>query len=167
MVTNGETGAVLANEVAALPPAERLPLLYHWGVTGGTFPEMVGANLGKIDLAVVQTYSFVGTKKPRALQVLAAARRLFGIDNPRLLPSPVGLAHAYDLARILALAIDRAGTTDRTRVRDALEQVRNYAGLVRDFPRPFAPGRHDALNRSDVFMARYATEDHAIVPIRP
>jgi len=89
--------------------------------------------------------------------VLEAARRLFGIEEARHVPAPVGMAHAYDLTRILALAIDRAGSTDRARVRDALEQVRDYPDLV----------RHDALDRADVFMARYAREDHAIVRIRP
>lgn len=167
MVTNAETAAILVNEVAQLPPEERLPLIFHWGITGGSFPEMVGTNLEKVDHSVVQTYSFVGKTDAIAGKVLAAAREMFGIPGPRQVPSPVGMAHAYDLTRILARAIDLAGTTDREKVHDALEQVRDYPGLVRFFRRPFTPERHEALARGDLFMARYDPQDHALVPIAP
>ena len=39
------------------------------------------------------------------------------------------MAHAYDLTHILAKAINLAGSTDRTKIRDALEQVENYDGF--------------------------------------
>jgi len=42
--------------------------------------------------------------------------------------------------------------------------VTNYAGLVKNYPQPFAPDRHDALSLQEVFMARYA-EDGAIIRI--
>ncbi|AMV71735.1 hypothetical protein JCM30471_02030 [Desulfuromonas carbonis] len=164
MVTNVETAAVLVREMAALPAPKRIPLLCHWGITGGTFPKLAGTSLAEVDLAVVQTYSFVGATDPVARRVLRAAEGLMGV-GARQIPSPVGLAHAYDLTHLLARAIDRAGTTDRPAVRAALEQVRNYQGLVRHFSRPFAPDRHDALDRSDVFMAAYDRNDQAIVPI--
>lgn len=167
MVTNAETAAILVNELGQLPIAERLPLLCHWGITGGTFPELTGANLDKVDLAVVQTYTFIGDHRPVAGKVLAAVRRRYGIRDARQVPAPVGLAHAYDLTRILARAIDLAGSADRARVRAALEQVRNYSGLLGRFARPFTPERHDALDRTQVFMARYDQQDHALVPCRP
>lgn len=167
MVTNAGTAAVLVREVARLPRSERLPILCHWGITGGNFPEMAGDALAQVDLSVVQTYSFIGADDPVARRVLATASRLFGLDNPRLIPSPVGMAHAYDLTRILVRAIDLAGTTDRAAVRDALEQVRDYQGLIRFFPRPFTPTRHDALTRDDVFMARFDPREQAIVPLHP
>lgn len=66
-----------------------------------------------------------------------------------------------------ALAINRAGSPDRARVRDALEPVRGYPGPVGYCPRPFAPGRRDAPDQGDVFMVRYAREDQTIVRIRP
>jgi len=158
LVANEREGAILVNEIAKLPEAERLPILSHWGVTGGRFHHYAGEALDKIDFSVVQTYSFIGQRNPKALAVLAAAQRLEGIAGPRMLPSPVGVAHAYDLTHILARAIDLAGSTDRTAVRDALEQVKNHAGLIRRYTQPFTPSRHDALDLGQVFMARFAAD---------
>ncbi|HNF91548.1 MAG TPA: ABC transporter substrate-binding protein, partial [Accumulibacter sp.] len=57
-----------------------------------------------------------------------------------------------------------AGSTDRLAVRQALEEVRDYDGLIKRYRRPFDAGRHDALSESDVIMTRYAP-DGAIVPV--
>lgn len=163
-VANHDEAGRLVREMAALPKGERMPIVSHWGVSGGDFFKDAGPALHEVDFAVVQTYSFIGANDAKAKQVLAAARRLFGVKDARGLPSPVGVAHAYDLTHLLARAIDRAGTTDRTAVRAALEQVSGYAGLIKRYPRPFTPERHDALSPDNVFMARYA-RDGAIVRI--
>ena len=163
LVGNNEASPLI-REMAALPSAERLPIVSHWGVSGGNFAETAGPALQKIDFSVVQTYSFIDAKRPKARQVLAAAQKMFGVQDARSLASPVGLAHAYDLTHILARAIDRAGSTQRAAVRAALEQVRNYEGLIKRYPQPFTPTRHEALSPKDVFMARYAP-DGAIVRI--
>lgn len=162
LVANANEAAILLKELSALPPARRLPILSHWGVTGGDLPELAGPALREVDFSVVQSYSFVGARDARATRVVAAHRRLFGSAGPREIRAPVGVAHAYDLTHLLARAIDRAGTTDRARVRDALEQLGSHAGLIKAYPRPFTPARHEALSRGDVFVARYAA-DGAIV----
>ena len=163
LVANAEASH-LVREMAALTKAERLPIVSHWGMSGGTFVEESGPALQEIDFALVQTYSFIDAKGPKARQVLAAAQRLFGVKDARSLAAPVGLAHAYDLTHILARAIAHAGSTERPAVRAALEQVRNYEGLIKHYPQPFTPTRHEALSPKDVFMARYAP-DGAIVRI--
>lgn len=157
LVANEREGVLLVKEMAALPADQRLPVLSHWGISGGTFFEGAGAALGQVDFAVVQTYSFIGAEDPVARRVIDAALRR-GVPDARHIPSPVGVAHAYDLAHILARAVDLAGSTDRAAVRDALEQVRDHQGLVRFLPRPFEPGRHEALSPSEVFMARFAPD---------
>jgi len=163
LVANNEASPLI-REMAALPSAERLPIVSHWGVSGGNFAKTAGPALQEIDFALVQTYSFIGANRPKARQVLAAAQRLFDVKDARSLAAPTGLAHAYDLTHILARAIDRAGSTERPAVRAALEQVRNYEGLIKHYPQPFTPVRHEALSLEDVFMARYAP-DGAIVRI--
>ena len=59
---------------------------------------------------------------------------------------------------------DQAGSTDRELVRDALEKVRDYRGLVRHYERPFTAERHDALGPGEVLMARFRA-DGRIQPI--
>jgi len=96
--------------------------------------------------------------------VLAAAKRLFKVADARQLASPVGVAHAYDLTHILAKAINQAGVMDRAKIRDALEKVKNYAGLIKTYRQPFSADDHEALSLDDVFMARYAA-DGALEPV--
>jgi len=164
LVANANEAAILVKEVAQLPAAQRLPVLSHWGVTGGELPALAGPALQQIDLSVVQTYSFIDARDERAARVVAAHRRLFKTSGARAIKAPVGVAHAYDLTHLLAQAIARAGSTDRGAVRDALERLGPHRGLVRDYPRPFTPSRHEALSAEGVFVARYAA-DGAIVRI--
>lgn len=165
LVANANEAQILLREVAALPPGERIPIVSHWGVTGGRLAEVVGSDLSRVEFSVVQTYSFVGAQDPVARRVVAEHERLFGSKGPRTIRSPVGVAHAYDLTHLLARAIERAGSTDRSAVRDALERLGPYDGLVRRYPQPFTPGRHEALSPEQVFMAEYA-DDGAIVRIQ-
>jgi branched-chain amino acid transport system substrate-binding protein len=144
--------------VAKLDPARRRPIYSHWGVTGGEFASKVGDALGKVDFSVVQTYSFLGATRPQARRVASEAMRILGVRSEREIPSPVGVAHAYDLIHILARAIDLAKTTDRPAIRDALEKVRGYRGLVRDYEHPFSATRHEALSPGEVFLARFASD---------
>ncbi len=158
-------GAVLVREVAALPAGERLPIISHWSVTGGDFPAMTGTALDKVDLVFVQTFDLHHDDGKRARQLLAAANRLFGLKSFSEVKSPCGLAHAYDLTRILAMAIEKAGTIDRRRVRNALEHLDRYDGLIRVYNPPFTPNRHEGLSPENVFMARYG-KDGTIRAIR-
>ncbi|WP_049975893.1 ABC transporter substrate-binding protein [Azospirillum sp. B506] len=164
LVANDDEAAVLVREVAALPAQRRLPILSHWGVTGGSFVGQAGPALQEVDFTVIQTVSPFRIPPDRLTPMLETAGRLFGIRRPEDIPSPVGFLHAYDLTRILALAVDRAGTTDRAAVRDALEQVGRYRGVTRDFDPPFAPGRHEALGPDDLLMARFRA-DGVLVPV--
>jgi len=165
LVANDVEGAILVSELAGLPDAERLPIISHWGVTGGDFLARINVPdpFLKVDFSVVQTFSFFSADSKMVARVMAIAERLFGITRIEDIEAPVGFAHAYDLTHILARAINLAGSPDRMAVRDALEKVRDYRGLVRVFPRPFAPGRHEALAPGDVFMARYR-DDGILMP---
>ena len=164
LVANDDEGATLLREIAALPKSERLPIASHWGVTGGDFVGQAGAALHQNDFAVIQTVNFYKFDPRKVERFLEVADRLFGISRIEDIEAPVGIAHAYDLTHILALAIDLAGTIERPAVRDALEQVRDYDGLIKFFERPFTPDRHEALSAEELLMARYS-RDGVLVPI--
>lgn len=163
LVANEGEGAILVREVAALSPAQRRPILSHWGITGGQFARSAGAALRQVDLTVVQTYSFVGARGPAADRVLRRLRERFGVPGAREVESPVGVAHAYDAVHLVARAIRKAGSTDRSAIRDALERLGPYEGLVRTYRPPFTTARHEALGPEDVFLARF-DEDGVLVP---
>lgn len=164
LIANEVEGALFVKEVAALPAAERLPVIAHWGVTGGQFAQLAGDALHQVEFSVIQTFSFIGKKSPAATRVLAALKQRYGTEGATDVRSPVGVGHAYDLTHLVANAINKAGSTDRSAVRAALEQLGPYDGLVQRYERPFTPERHDALSPGDIFFARYTPED-VLVPI--
>lgn len=165
LVANDDEAAVLVREMAALPATQRVPLFSHWGVSGGDFVGQAGPALWEVDFNVIQTFSFFRARPAAWRRFVAAARPRYGIERPEQIAAPVGVAHAYDLMHILALAVERAGGTERPRVRDALEQVRDYDGLIKRYPQPFTPTRHEALDQSDLLLARYRAADGALVPV--
>jgi branched-chain amino acid transport system substrate-binding protein len=162
LVASEREGSIFVRDMAALPALERLPIISHWGITGGDFAALAGPALHQVDLSVAQTYSFIEANNPKAKQVLAAAKRLFNVENAKNLPAPAGLAHAYDLTHILAVAINKAGSTDRKAIRNALEQVENYQGLIKAYRQPFTATRHEALSPADVFMAKFAADNTVV-----
>lgn len=164
LVANDDEAAVLVREMAVLPPRQRLPILSHWGVSGGDFVRQAGAALWEVDFQVIQTFSFFQARPAAWQRFVEAARPRYGIERPEQIAAPVGVAHAYDLMHILALAVQRAGSAERARVRDALEQVREYDGLVKRYAPPFTPTRHEALDERDLLLARYRP-DGALVPV--
>lgn len=164
LVANDDEAAVLVREVAALPPEKRVPIISHWGVTGGRFVQEAGPALEKVDFSVVQTFSFFNARKA-PLQRFMATAQAFGIQRIEDIESPVGVAHAYDMTHILARAIDIAGTTERAAIRDALEKVPLHEGLVKRYAPPFTATRHEALGRNELLMARYRA-DGVIYPVK-
>ncbi len=163
LVANDDEAAVLVREVAALPPAERMPILSHWGVTGGEFTRQAGPALHQVDFSVIQTFSFFNADRKRLARFMTALAAVSPIRRIEDIDGPVGVAHAYDMMHILAKAIDLAGTTDRKQVRDALEKVRRHEGLIKTYAPPFSPTRHEALGERELLMARYR-KDGVLVP---
>lgn len=162
LVANEPEGAALVRAMATLPVEERLPIFSHWGVTGGQFPQLCGDALGKVDFSVVQTFSFEHPRNARATALAQEASRRYDGLAPTAIPSVIGIAHAYDLMHMLALAIDQAGTTNRLAIRDALEHLPPYDGVVRHYARAFTADRHEATEPGDLFLARYTAAGHLL-----
>lgn len=163
-VGNEPEAALLLKDMTALPRDLWRPILSHWGVAAGDLQALASPALFEVDLTTVQTFSFIDNSAPKARRVLEAAMKRLAVSEPTRLLSPVGVAHGYDLTHILALAIDKAGSTDRTRIRDALEQLGTYDGLVRKYAPPFTVDRHEALGPEQLFAARWR-RDGAIVRV--
>ncbi len=166
LVANAPEAAVLVREVAALPEAERLPIISHWGVTGAQFYRDAAAGLRRLDFTLIQTFSLLRADPERLARMIGVAQPLYGLSRVEDFEAPSGFGQAYDLMHLLARAISQAGTTDRAAVRNALEHLGPYRGLIRDYDPPFTPDRHDALEPQDAFMARYR-EDGVLIPVDP
>jgi branched-chain amino acid transport system substrate-binding protein len=165
LVANDDEAAILVKEIAALPPAQRLPVISHWGVTGGDFVSQAGPALQQVDFSVIQTFSFFRADPQMLAKFMKAAATVSPVRRIEDIQAPVGVAHAYDAMHLLARAIEQAGSADRRAVRDALEKLGSYRGLVRRYERPFSPQRHEALGPEQLLMARFRP-DGVLAPAR-
>lgn len=163
-VGNEKEATILLKEMAALPEARRLPVVAHWGTVGGVLHELVGPALGQVTFEVIQTFSFIGNERPKARALAQWIQAHSPYTTTRSIPSPVGAAHAYDTVHLLAMAVDRARSTQGSRVRDALEKLPAFSGAVRDYRPAFTAARHDALDSNQVLFVRVST-DGALTPL--
>jgi branched-chain amino acid transport system substrate-binding protein len=167
LVANASDGLVAISDIAAFPENQRLPIISHWGITGGDFFKAGRSDIASVDLSFLQTFSFFAPPFPaRARSLLKSYCSRFGpCASPADVTAPAGTAHAYDIVRILAQAIRKAGSIDRPKVRAAMENIKRFDGLMRNYRPPFTPQRHDALNADDFRLARF-DKNGAIVPGR-
>lgn len=168
LVANAPEGAQAVRDMAALRKNKRIPILSHWGIASGAFVEMTGTNnIAAVDLSVLQTYSFLAPKYPERMQALLSAyQKQFDPQvTAETIPAGVGVVHAYDLVHLLTMAITKAGTINRPKVRDALESLERYEGVFKNFETPFSVEKHDALTYSDYIMTTY-NQNGYLVPVK-
>jgi branched-chain amino acid transport system substrate-binding protein len=164
LVANEAEAAPLIKEIATFPSRQRLPIISHWGISGGNLPDLAGEALHEVDLSVIQSFTFFENASPLAKKVLAEIKFRTGVQRPEMISGAIGIAQAYDLMQLLGLAIEKAGSTDRMMVRQALEHLPPYAGLIKTYTNAFTHEKHDALGPENWLFARYTRYD-ALVPI--
>src|SRR5580658_1098382 len=131
-----------------------VPIVSHWGISGGRFPELAGSWAGKVHF--VQTYSFFGPQNDVGKRVLAAMMAKYpDVKGPGDVTPPVGVANAYDAMQLTALAIAKAGSTEGPKLREGFLGIESYQGLIKNYTKPFTDTNHDALNENDYVMVRY------------
>jgi branched-chain amino acid transport system substrate-binding protein len=157
LVCNCLEGASAVKAIADLPLESRPVVVSHWGISAGSFFDLVSEQLKTVDVSFLQTFSFVASKRPvEARTVFEAYRHRFDDCNtPEDIFSPVGTAHAYEIVLMLATAVRNAGSIETEQVHQALEAISDYEGLIRHYQRPFPPGHHDALTADDFNLAEF------------
>ena len=161
LVGNAAPGAQLMKARERL--SWKVPVVSHWGISGGRFPELTGPTAGEAHF--VQTYSFFGKQSPVGERVLAALMKKYpAIKGPGDIFAPIGTANAYDAMHLVAMAIEQAKSTDGDAIRTALEDLKgSHQGLIKTYSKPFAADNHDALGPSDYIMVHYQGDN--VVPV--
>lgn len=155
LVGNAAPGAQVVK--AMQRGAWAVPVVSHWGISGGRFPELAGSWAGRVQF--IQTYSFFGKQGPVGERVTKALMARYpDVKGPGEIVPPVGVANAYDALMLLAAAMNATGSTEGDAVRVALEGLGRHEGLIKPYDHPFSPGNHDALNEQDYVMVRYNGE---------
>ncbi len=167
LVANAPEGVTIAQEIASTEGLNRLAIYSHWGIAGGDFVENLGLKkLHKLNLKVLQTYSFSAPSNVQKNQyVIEQYRKQFDENvTSDSIQGAVGVAHAYDLVHLLALAIEQAKSTERIAIQKALENLPSYRGLLKTYAPAFTPNRHDSLFSVDYFLSTYDENGHLIPP---
>ncbi|SHM18010.1 ABC transporter substrate-binding protein [Phytopseudomonas punonensis] len=141
-----------------------VPVVSHWGPAGGRFSELAGPNASRVHF--IQTYVFTDHNSARGDSVLAALKQRFPeIKSLADVTPAVGIANAYDAMHLAAAAIEKAGDTQGSKVRDGFYAIDSYQGLIKDYTQPFTPTKHDALGPDDYVFTHFV--DGRIVPLAP
>lgn len=166
LVSNPAEGGVAVSGMTKLPQADRVPIISHWGITGGDFHSQYRHAINLVDLRVLQTFSFFAPPVSGRADLLWQKYKASFPEtkDPSQILAPVGTAHAFDLVHILAKAIEKAGTADRPAVRDALETLDFHAGIMRNYAPPFTATDHDALD-SDSFRILTFDDQGVLRPV--
>jgi branched-chain amino acid transport system substrate-binding protein len=159
MVTTAPDGAAIVRALSAM--GWKVPLVSHWGIGAGEFVRIAGVdNLEGV--LTLQTYSFYGAQSTRGAALMQAYHARFGTRRVDEVVAPVGVANGYDGVRLLASAIEQVGSTEGEKVREALEKLPPYEGVVKRYAPAFTPERHDALLADDYVMAVW--NDGRLIP---
>ncbi len=160
LVANAPEGAQVLRSKAKL--GWDTAMISHWGISGGRFAELTGDLSDGV--VFLQTYTFFGKQNERGQYVLRMLRDKYGVKEPGDVIAPVGTANAYDGLHLVALALEQAGSTDGSKVREALENLRGeHKGLIKTYKRPFTSEQHDALTDEDYVMVVW--KGGKIVPV--
>ncbi|MEM9215417.1 MAG: ABC transporter substrate-binding protein [Cyanobacteria bacterium P01_F01_bin.150] len=162
LVANAAPGAQMMKSLTRLD--WDVPVVSHWGISGGRFPELAGQEAAD-KVTFVQTYSFYGDQSPAGQQVLSALDEKYGLAGPEDILAPVGTANSYDAMHLVALALTQAGSTDGPTLREAFYNLPTYEGLIKTYNQPFTPEDQDALGEDDYILVQW--EGDKIVPVVP
>ena len=113
------------------------------GGNGSNSPKLGEIAGGAADGLIVGSPWFVGKATPQNQAFVAAFRKAYDKDPDQF------SAQAYDAMKIMAAAIDRAGTPDSAKLRDALMQTK-FDGVMGPFS--FTPTRDPASTEGVVVL---------------
>lgn len=170
-IGNAEEGKRFTQSVINRGETFTLPILSHWGITGGDYFESISqAQKYDLNLTFIQTkFAFTNPKQSAfARKVLHNAITYNSAIKHRAdIKSPTGFIHAYDLTRIFIAAVNQAGltgdrNTDKQAIHHALEHLQKpVQGLIKQYVTPFSeyskfnPNAHEALSVDDYRLGHY------------
>ncbi|WP_372769746.1 ABC transporter substrate-binding protein [Pseudoalteromonas sp.] len=171
-VGNAIEGRQFIEAMANLPVSQRMPIISHWGITGGDFFNNVHQYLeSDVDLNFIQSCFSLRDDNKSAFtkKAIADAKALFPdtFVDEKTLPAPAGFIHAYDLANVFLTAfestpLDKDIKITRAALHQQLESINTpVTGLIKTYHKPFSAwsndlqDAHEALDLDDLCMAKY------------
>jgi len=143
--------AAVANGMAKV--GFKAPLIAGWGASISNFIDNAAANGD----GTLMPQTFIEEPiTPRARAFIDAYHKAYGVSR---IPSPMSAAQGYDAVLLFAAAVKQANTTDSSKIRDALEDLKEpVKGVIATWERPYRkwdPAKvetHEAFRRDKVVM---------------
>ena len=136
----------------------RIPIISHWGITGGRFWEESQAVLKTIDLRFLHTFNLLESEPgSKAEALLKRYMSKYQLKENDYIPATFGTVHSYELVKLLSKAISDSESFEKEDIAGALVKMKSYEGLFRSFKNPFGrKGRmREALTPSDISFGKY------------
>lgn len=133
--------------------AFKVPMLGSWTLSMGNFLD----NAGPAANGALMPQTFIQEPfTPRAKAFIASYQAAYKVDR---IPSPVSAAQGYDAVKILAAAIEQAGSTNGKAIKDALENLQKpVEGAIAKWNKPYStwdpahPETHEAFRKERVVV---------------
>jgi branched-chain amino acid transport system substrate-binding protein len=120
----------------------KVPMIGSWSLSMANYIDNAGPNGDGARMP--QTFIQEPTT-PKRQSFIISYLRTFKPKNNRM-DSPVSAAQGYDSIYLLAAAIKQAGSTDGSKVRAALEDLKTPVdGVVTTYTKPFSKTDHEAI----------------------
>ena len=143
--------AAVANDMGKI--AYKVPLIGGWTLSMSNFLDNAGKNAN----GTLMPQSFIEEPVNKtSAAFIKAYHKAYHVDR---MPSPMSAAEGYDAVKVLAAAVEQAGSTDSTKIKDALEDLKTpVKGVIATWNHPYSkwdpahPDTHEAFRASDVVM---------------
>jgi branched-chain amino acid transport system substrate-binding protein len=130
-----------------------VPMLGSWTLSMGNFLD----NAGPAGNGALMPQTFIQEPyTPRAKAFIASYQAAYKVDR---IPSPVSAAQGYDAVKVLAAAIEQAGSTNGKAIKDALENLQKpVEGAIARWTKPYStwdpahPEPHEAFRKERVVV---------------
>jgi len=127
------------------------PIVSAWGIANAQFWN--NAKELAEGVYVLTTCTPDGPQSPERQAFVSEFEKRHGKDSIATYP---GALHAYDIVKLIEIALRKTGSDDPKKIRDALEDIPTFKGLLKEFKRPvWTPDRHDALLPEDFIMTQW------------
>lgn len=144
--------------------APKMPIVSHWGLLGEKLTPQDKSLLMDKNIIFPQTTFLNPPTTNLGKQIMEKYQNFFLTNTDNLLETGSGFANAYDLIHLLVNAIQKAGSLQRPKIREALENLPPHTGLVKQYVKPFSPDNHDALSLEEYRLGRLSDAD-SIIPV--
>lgn len=126
----------------------KLPMVGPWVMSWQSFID----NAGQSAEGTRTSVTFIENELSSVSTQFSLAYRR--INKANYIPSAVAAAQTYDALRLLALAMLQANSTEGSKVREALEDLRQHTTttVVTRYFKPFSPTNHEAIALNMVVM---------------